>query len=102
MADLRSSARGRVRALLACGFAPLMFLVVILVDGALQPGYNAMLEVGRAQRTVFLSRRLRDRDLQRETESGLNVVENHNGVNDHIKRGKRGEASARPPEHSET
>ncbi|GGP17915.1 hypothetical protein GCM10012278_88170 [Nonomuraea glycinis] len=34
-----------------------------------------MLKVGRAQRTVFLARWLRDRDLQRETESGLNMVE---------------------------
>ena len=39
------------------------------------PAYAAMLEVGRAQRSIFLARWLRDRDLQRETESGLNVVE---------------------------
>ena len=44
------------------------------------PAYAAMLEVGRAQRSIFLARWLRDRDLQRETESGLNVVENYNGV----------------------
>src|SRR6266568_6718826 len=34
------------------------------------PAYAAMLEVGRAQRTVFLCRWLRDRDLPRETSSG--------------------------------
>jgi TnpA family transposase len=44
------------------------------------PAYAAMLETGRAQRTIFLARWLRDRDLQRETSSGLNVVENYNGV----------------------
>ncbi|WP_460348130.1 Tn3 family transposase [Actinoallomurus acanthiterrae] len=44
-----------------------------------------MLELGRAQRSIFLARWLRDRDLQRETESGLNVVENYNGVNDYIR-----------------
>ena len=54
------------------------------------PAYAAMLEVGRAQRSIFLARWLRDRDLQRETESGLNVVENYNGVNDYIRFGKRG------------
>ncbi|GAA2680212.1 hypothetical protein GCM10010412_064270 [Nonomuraea recticatena] len=29
--------------------------------------YQAMLEIGRAQRTIFVARYLRDRDLQRET-----------------------------------
>ncbi|MGH3492815.1 MAG: Tn3 family transposase, partial [Sciscionella sp.] len=54
------------------------------------PAYAAMLKVGRAQRTIFLARWLRDRDLQRETESGLNGVENYNGVNDYVRFGKRG------------
>lgn len=53
-----------------------------------------MLEVGRAQRTIFLARWLRDRDLQRETTSGLNVVENYNGVGDYIHFGKRGELAS--------
>ena len=34
-----------------------------------------MPEIGRVQRTVFVARYLRDRDLQREIEGGLNVVE---------------------------
>ncbi|WP_431046955.1 Tn3 family transposase [Streptomyces sp. P1-3] len=41
---------------------------------ASQPAYQAMLEIGRAQRTLFVARYLRDRDLQREIEEGLNVV----------------------------
>jgi TnpA family transposase len=65
------------------------------------PAYAAMLEVGRAQRTVFLARGLRDRDLQRETESGLNVVENYNGVNDYIKFDKRGELASNRREEQE-
>ncbi|MFI7705581.1 Tn3 family transposase [Nonomuraea sp. NPDC049480] len=65
------------------------------------PAYAAMLEVGRAQRTVFLDRWLRDRDLRRETESGLNVVENYNGVNDYIKFGKRGELASNRREEQE-
>ncbi|MFF3669418.1 DUF998 domain-containing protein [Microtetraspora malaysiensis] len=40
MSRPRRSAQRRIKALLACGFAPLMFLVVILLDGALQPGYD--------------------------------------------------------------
>ena len=58
------------------------------------PAYAAMLETGRAQRTIFLARWLRDRDLQRETSSGLNVVENYNGVNDYIHFGKRAELAS--------
>ncbi|MGV9838044.1 Tn3 family transposase [Nocardia niigatensis] len=65
------------------------------------PAYAAMLEVGRAQRTIFLARWLRDRDLQRETESGLNVVENYNAVNDYIKFGKRGELASNRREEQE-
>jgi TnpA family transposase len=53
-----------------------------------------MLEVGRAQRSIFLARRLRDRDLQRQTKSGLNLAENYNGVNDSIRFGKRGELAS--------
>ncbi len=37
-----------------------------------------MLEVGRAQKTIFACRYLRDRDLQREVGEGLNVLESHN------------------------
>ncbi|HEX6402517.1 MAG TPA: Tn3 family transposase [Pseudonocardiaceae bacterium] len=55
------------------------------------PAYSAMLEVGCAQRTIFLARWLRNRDLQHEIESGLNVVENYNGVNDYIRFGSRGQ-----------
>lgn len=65
------------------------------------PAYSAMLEVGCAQRTIFLARWLRDRDLQRETESGLNVVENYNGVNDYIRFGKRGELASNRREEQE-
>ncbi|WP_230420775.1 transposase [Actinomadura soli] len=53
-----------------------------------------MLDVGRARRSIFLAGLLRDRDLQRETESALDVVENYNGVNDYIRFGQRGELAS--------
>jgi TnpA family transposase len=57
---------------------------------ASHPTYTAMLEVGRAQRTIFTGRYLRLRDLQREIEEGLNVVESSNRANDVIAYGNRG------------
>ncbi|MFC5886581.1 Tn3 family transposase [Kitasatospora aburaviensis] len=41
---------------------------------ASHPAYQAMLEIGRAQKTIFVARYLRDRALQRDIEEGLNVV----------------------------
>ena len=58
---------------------------------AVHPAYQAMAEVGRAQRTIFLARFLRDRDLQREINEGLNVVESWNRANAVIFFGKGGD-----------
>ena len=55
--------------------------------------YQAMLEIGKAQRTMFVVRYLYDRDLQRQIESGLNVVEAWNRANAVICYGKSGEIS---------
>lgn len=49
-----------------------------------------MLEVGRAQRTVFVARFLRRCELQCEITEGLNVVEAFNGANSVIYYGKGG------------
>ena len=54
------------------------------------PTYQAMLELGRAQKTLFVARYLRSRDLQREINSGLNVVESWNRANGVIAYGKGG------------
>jgi TnpA family transposase len=40
---------------------------------ASHPVYQAMLELGPLQKTIFIARYLRDRDLQREIEEGLNL-----------------------------
>lgn len=58
---------------------------------ASHPVYQAMLELGRAERTAFVCRYLRDRDLQREIEEGLNVIESWNRVNSVLFFGKSGE-----------
>jgi hypothetical protein len=66
---------------------------------AVHPAYQAMAETGRAQRTIFLARCLRDRDLQREINEGLNVVESWNRANAVIFFGKGGEMQRGADEH---
>jgi len=63
-------------------------------SASMHPTYEAMLEVGRAQRTIFVCRYLRDRQLQRDTTSGLNVVESWNGGNDIVFHGNRGQLTS--------
>lgn len=53
-----------------------------------------MLEVGRARKTVFVARYLQLRELQREVEEGLNVMEASNGVGAVIAYGKGGEIAS--------
>lgn len=53
---------------------------------AIHPAYQGMIEIGRAQRTIFAARYLSDRDLQREIGEGLNVVESWNRANSVISR----------------
>jgi TnpA family transposase len=61
---------------------------------AIHPAYQAIAETGRAQRTIFLARYLRDRDLQREIGEGLNVVESWNRANAVIFFGKGGDIAS--------
>jgi TnpA family transposase len=68
---------------------------------ASHPAYQAMLEIGKAQRTLFVARYLYDRDLQRQIESGLNVVEAWNRANAVICYGKSGEISTNRREEVE-
>jgi TnpA family transposase len=58
---------------------------------ATHPTYQAMIELGRAQKTIFLARYLRSRALQREIHEGLNVVESWNRANGVIFDGKGGD-----------
>jgi TnpA family transposase len=58
---------------------------------ATHPTYQAMIELGRAQKTIFLARYLRSRTLQREIHEGLNVVESWNRANSVIFYGKNGD-----------
>ncbi|NET61350.1 MAG: Tn3 family transposase, partial [Symploca sp. SIO2E6] len=55
------------------------------------PTYQALMELGRVIKTIFLCQYLEEEAVRREVNEGLNVVERWNGVNDFIFYGKGGE-----------
>ncbi len=65
------------------------------------PTYQALMELGRAIKTIFLCEYLHSRAVRREVNEGLNVVERWNGVNDFIFYGKGGEFASNRLENQE-
>ena len=55
------------------------------------PTYQALAELGKAVKTIFLCRYLQSEGLRHEVEDGLNVVENWNSANSFIFYGKKSE-----------
>ena len=65
------------------------------------PTYLALMELGRAIKTIFLCQYLHSEAVRREVNEGLNVVERWNGVNDFIFYGKGGEFASNRLESQE-
>ena len=64
------------------------------------PTYKALAELGKAIKTIFLCRYLHSKELRREINEGLNVVEQWNGATDFVFFARRGEmASNRREDH---
>lgn len=62
--------------------------------GIMHPTYKALLELGKAARTIFVAEYLHSEALRREIQEGLNVVENWNSVNTFIFFGRSSEISS--------
>jgi TnpA family transposase len=65
------------------------------------PTYQALLELGKAVRTIFLCDYLRMKELRRDIQEGLNIIELWNGINDFILFGKGGEFATNKKESQE-
>jgi TnpA family transposase len=65
------------------------------------PAYQALLELGKAKRTIFLCRYLESEALRLEVHGALNVVERWNGINGFIFFGRGGEVATNRLEDQE-
>jgi TnpA family transposase len=70
-------------------------------NGLKHPAFQALLELGKVRKTIFLCRYLNSEALRQEIEEGLNVIENWNSANDFIWYGKGGEISTNNKEQQE-
>lgn len=70
-------------------------------ENAQHPTYQALQELGKAVKTLFLCRYLESEALRQEIHEGLNVVENWNSANSFIFYGKGGEIATNRLEDQE-
>ena len=62
----------------------------LIVENTQSPVYKALLELGRAVRSIFICKYLISEDLRKEIDEALNVIENWHSGNKFIFFGRRG------------
>lgn len=62
------------------------------------PTYRAFIELGKAEKTIFLCRCLASPSMRQETQEALNVIENWNGANDFIRFARKTEILTNDPQ----
>ncbi|MEI7449942.1 MAG: Tn3 family transposase [Desulfomonile sp.] len=65
------------------------------------PTYSAFIELGKAEKTIFLCRCLTSPRLRQETQEALNVIENWNSCNEFIYFGRKTEMQTNDPQMQE-
>ncbi len=80
---------------------PEAILKVFTSNNLKQPVFQAIQELGRVAKTIFLCRYLHSEKLRINIRETLNVIERWNGVNDFIFYGKRGVISTNNTTHQE-
>jgi TnpA family transposase len=65
------------------------------------PAFQAISELGKVRKTIFLCKYLNSEILRQEIEEGLNVIENWNSANNFIWYGKGGEIAVNNKEDQE-
>ena len=86
---------------LRLGTAAEAILSRFMRSGLKHPVFQALLELGKVRKTIFLCRYLHSEALRQEIEEGLNVIENWNSANDFIWYGKGGEIAVNNKEDQE-
>jgi TnpA family transposase len=65
------------------------------------PTYKALIELGKAEKSIFLTGWLSSLEVRRETHEGLNVVENWNSATEFVSYGRHGELATNDTEDQE-
>lgn len=71
-----------------------VLLKLLIVENSKSPAYKALLELGRAARSIFMCKFLMSEEMRIEIDEALNVIENWNSGNDFVFFGRKGVLSS--------